>query len=340
MNKLFKTIILGICAFLLFHACDTDIESDLIQKPLTADEQYYENLRNYKKTDHAVCFGWYDAYRDEDSPSMGSHFMGLPDSMDIVSLWGGVPQGKVLEEMYEVRRLKGTRFVLCTFCQAGDDYPHTEEGLRMMADSYLETIEKYDLDGLDIDYEPGGDYVQGENLTKIVKMLGKYLGPRSGTDKLLMIDYAGGNDYNTRDFPMPETEPYVNYFTEQMYSTELETVTPVKFQTRYNKISSWCPPEKFILTEQMGWHWKTGGRPYTEKGGNTLDSWGNPLYTLIGMARWNPEQGRKGGFGAYYFEYEYNTTRPANQSLGDKESKAIPYYSLRRGIQEQNPAAK
>lgn len=40
------------------------------------------------------------------------------------------------------------------------------------------------------------------------------------------------------------------------------------------------------------------------------------------------------------FEYEYNTTRPANQAIGDKEKAAIPYYSLRRGIQEQNPAGK
>ncbi|WP_239307795.1 hypothetical protein [Alistipes sp. An31A] len=58
------------------------------------------------------------------------------------------------------------------------------------------------------------------------------------------------------------------------------------------------------------------------------------------MARWNPEQGRKGGFGGYYFEYEYNTTRPANATLGDIEQKSIPYYSIRRGIQEQNPANK
>ena len=42
------------------------------------------------------------------------------------------------------------------------------------------------------------------------------------------------------------------------------------------------------------------------------------------MARWNPTQGRKGGFGGYYFEYEYNTTRPANQAIGDKEKAAIP----------------
>lgn len=83
-----------------------------------------------------------------------------------------------------------------------------------------------------------------------------------------------------------------------------------------------------------------GGVEFTEADGNKVDSWGNPIYSVIGMARWNPTQGRKGGFGGYYFEYEYNTTRPANQAIGDKEKAAIPYYSLRRGIQEQNPAGK
>ena len=90
----------------------------------------------------------------------------------------------------------------------------------------------------------------------------------------------------------------------------------------------------------MGWYWQNGGVEFTEADGNKVDSWGNPIYSVIGMARWNPTQGRKGGFGGYYFEYEYNTTRPANQAIGDKEKAAIPYYSLRRGIQEQNPAGK
>ena len=85
----------------------------------------------------------------------------------------------------------------------------------------------------------------------------------------------------------------------------------------------------------MGWYWQNGGVEFTEADGNKVDSWGNPIYSVIGMARWNPTQGRKGGFGGYYFEYEYNTTRPANQAIGDKEKAAIPYYSLRRGIQEQ-----
>ena len=50
-----------------------------------------QNLREYKKTDHAICFGWYAGYTSEASPSQGLHFTGLPDSLDIVSLWSGIP---------------------------------------------------------------------------------------------------------------------------------------------------------------------------------------------------------------------------------------------------------
>ena len=39
--------------------CDTDIEPEVIQAANTYNEEYYQNLREYKKTDHAICFGWY-----------------------------------------------------------------------------------------------------------------------------------------------------------------------------------------------------------------------------------------------------------------------------------------
>lgn len=185
------------------------------------------------------------------------------------------------------------------------------------------------MDGLDLDYEPEGDWLQNDNFTKFIKVLGNYFGPQSGTGKLLIVDF-----YN--QVPPKETEPYVDYFVRQCYSSS----STQALQSRFDQLSSWCPPEKFIATEQMGWYWQDGGVEFTEADGNKVDSWGNPLYSVIGMARWNPTQGRKGGFGGYYFEYEYNTTRPANQAIGDKEKTAIPYYSLRRGIQEQNPAGK
>lgn len=333
MKHLFYTWIVCTITIFLFHACDLKIEPESIQNPLRADEQYYENLRNYKKSDHAICYGWYAAYVNGESPSMGNHFSGLPDSMDIVSLWMGIPEGENLEDMYRVRKQKGTRFVLCSFCQIGDEYPHTDEGLQAFAMSFVNKINEYDLDGLDIDYEPGGDWVQGEVMMKLVKMLGQYLGPQSGTGKLLIMDYVQGpGPYK----PTAEIEKYVDYFVCQTY----KTTTAQELQEDFDYISSWCPPKKWVATEWIGEYWKTGGLKFTESDGNTVDSWGNPLYSAIGMARWNPKQGRKGGFGGYYFEYEYNTTRPANQSIGDKEDKPIPYYSLRRGIQEQNPAVK
>lgn len=169
----------------------------------------------------------------------------------------------------------------------------------------------------------------GRELPKFIQVLGQFFGPKSGTDKLLIVDFYG-------QVPPAETDPYVDYFVRQCYSCSRATT----LQGYYDQMSSWCPPEKFIATEQMGWYWENGGVAFTEEDGNTVDSWGNPLYSVIGMARWNPEQGRKGGFGGYYFEYEYNTTRPANATLGDIEQKSIPYYSIRRGIQEQNPANK
>lgn len=162
-----------------------------------------------------------------------------------------------------------------------------------------------------------------------MKILGQYLGPQSNTGKYLVIDFYS-------QVPPSDTEPYVNYFVRQCYSS----VSARSLDNSFSSLSTWCPPGKFIATEQMGWYWQNGGVKFTEADGNIVDSWGNPLYSVIGMARWNPEQGRKGGFGGYYFEYEYNTTRPANQTIGDKENDAIPYYSLRRGIQEQNPASK
>lgn len=320
-----------IALFLLLHSCAMDEENLVTQKPFTADDTYYENLRYYKKSNHPICFGWYAGYGNVGSPSMADHFTGLPDSMDIVSLWAGIPSGKAWEEMQFVRKEKGTRVVLCSFTHMADrDYPLTEEGMKEFAMYLVNKVREYDLDGLDLDYEPGGDWLKDDNFTKFIQFIGQYLGPKSNTGKLLIVDFTS----NT--YPKDGCGPYVDYFVHQMYGTGSAN----GIQLKYDEISNWCPPEKYIPAEWLGNYPDTGGVTFTEANGNRVDSWGNPLYSVIGMARWNPTQGRKGGFATYYFEYEYNTTRPANQSIGDKESKPIPYYSLRRGIQEQAPAIK
>ena len=197
--------------------CDTDIEPEVIQAANTYNEEYYQNLREYKKTDHAICFGWYAGYTSEASPSQGLHFTGLPDSLDIVSLWSGIPSNNpayvetsyynerylptAYEEMNYIRTVKGTRVVMCTICRIGStEFPKTDAGIEAYALHLVRCVLRNDLDGLDLDYEPEGDWLQNDNFTKFIKVLGNYFGPQSGTGKLLIVDF-----YN--QLPPKETEP-------------------------------------------------------------------------------------------------------------------------------------
>ena len=61
-----------------FASCDTDIENKEIEKPYTYSDLYYQNLRDYKKSDHSIAFGWFAQYGAENS--MGVRFMGLPEA--------------------------------------------------------------------------------------------------------------------------------------------------------------------------------------------------------------------------------------------------------------------
>ena len=74
---LFSTIALATT----IASCNTDVENLQIQKPYTYSDKYYENLREYKKSDHAISFMWFADYTA--SHSAGLRFLGLPDSLDI-----------------------------------------------------------------------------------------------------------------------------------------------------------------------------------------------------------------------------------------------------------------
>src|SRR6266852_9056398 len=94
--KTLSLLVLSV-ALVLGFAC-TKQKALEIQKPYTYDDQYYANLRAYKQTNHTVCFGWFAAYAPiagatgyKDPASWGERIMGLPDSMDMVSLWMGIP---------------------------------------------------------------------------------------------------------------------------------------------------------------------------------------------------------------------------------------------------------
>ncbi|MBP3211982.1 MAG: hypothetical protein J6M41_05380, partial [Prevotella sp.] len=79
-------------------SCDTEVENETIQHLYKYDAQYYENLRAWKKTPHEVTYVYYAAWAPlegqegyKDPASWGERIKGLPDSLDIVNLWMGIP---------------------------------------------------------------------------------------------------------------------------------------------------------------------------------------------------------------------------------------------------------
>lgn len=346
--KILGLLILGSLGF-VFSSCETEVEALEIQKLKTYDEQYFENLRAYKKSKHTLSFVWYAAYSPlegvegyKDPASWGERIIGLPDSLDICSLWMGIPSNDpdnpdyapvAYADMRYVREKLGTRFVAPTITRMnhvitlkdGTEYDlsenQTDEGIEVYGQYLVDQVLDADIDGVDLDYEPEGDWMQGDNFTKLVQYIGQYFGPQGQyPDKLLIVDFYS-------QYPPEETEPYVNYYIRQAYTQGFTEHSASRLQSYYDNIS-WTAPEKFIVTENFGSWYENGGSPFTEVDGNTLTTDGSRMYSLEGMARWNPKQGRKAGFGAFYVDRDYYS------------KTGIPYYNFRRAIQIANPAVQ
>jgi hypothetical protein len=280
--------------------------------------------------DRQVAFGWFGGWTGSGS-SMVSRLSAMPDSVDIVGLWGNMwHRDKMTPEKYVdlkyVREKKGTKILVTTLLGwVGKELPNIpedswpkdrQEALKAYAKALAEEIIDLGFDGLDIDYEPiiGGtqdvkDCPMGEDMVVFVKTLGEYLGPKSGSNKLLVID---GENYL-----LPESvADYFNYAIGQNYARSSNSY----LQSDYNNIRSIFKPHQYIITENFESYWRTGGVSFSDP---TL---GN-VNALKGFAYWQPTQGRKGGCGTYHMEYEY----------GHPDSD---YKYLREAIQIMNPAVK
>lgn len=97
----------------IFSSCSTDVENEEIQKPLTHSPLYYQNLRDYKASDHEISFMWFSQWSGQNS--MAVRFNGLPDSLDICSIWGGGIPPKENTQLWEdlrfTQKVKGTKML-------------------------------------------------------------------------------------------------------------------------------------------------------------------------------------------------------------------------------------
>lgn len=111
-----KTIIMMALAALVigsFSRCTVEPMPVEMQPAFQYSDEYYAALRAYKESDHAIAYIFFGDYGTPYSPAF--RFAGIPDSVDVVNLWGGFPKPGTLDyqEMHQMRKLKGTKVVAC-----------------------------------------------------------------------------------------------------------------------------------------------------------------------------------------------------------------------------------
>jgi len=311
-------------------SCDTDIESESIQNPYTYSDLYYQNLRDYKASDHPIAFGWFSQYGAQNS--MAVRFLGLPDSLDICSLWGGIPAKEntdIWEELRFVQKVKGTKMLVVAITRIDaetDDnefkqyyneakaMPDGEErdaaiykSIEMYAEYFLDQVFDNDLDGFDADNEPEGDFLSGNYFIYFMQHLAKYMGPNPNITKeerlKLLQERYGPGDHDTNkmlcvDGGAANIAEICNYFFQQTYGGSPGSV------------SGW-PSEKVVYCANVGDNWQNADP--------------NNIYAY---ARYQPTNGKKGGFGAFFIHRDYNV----------HDNNPYAYKRFRECIQIQNPA--
>ena len=299
---------------------------------LTAEQQkYYSELRAWKQTPHVRGFGWFGGWTAKGTDPQ-KYLRMLPDSVDIVSLWG--THGSLTEaqktDLKLFREVKGGKVLLCWIVQnLGDqltpqgknatDYWVTEkgggdflEGVKAYANAICDTIEKYDLDGFDLDYEPGYGHsgnmatttawiseTGNVNMYTFIKTLYDRLNPKG---RIVVMD--GEPYYMDR-----ATSKMVSYYIYQAYD---EATTARALQKLENGGTFGSDEEDYLdnwegksfLTLEFQKYSKTGGFPrYTSSNPEVqkLDA-GRQIMDYATMIM--PNGKRIAGIGTYHMELD------------------------------------
>lgn len=257
-----------------FYSCSdwTEIEPKNMDEhaynETSFSETYYEALRGYKKSDHSISFGWFSGW-GEPGASTGGMLTGIPDSLDIVSIWGvwyNLSEGK-LSDMRFVQEKKGTKVVFASFTMyvgqnmtpadiadngrtAIDEYwgwpgenltTDTEDekatketarttAIRKYATAFVDSVYKYGYDGFDMDHEP--NYGGGGSLSSYRDRIHIFL-----SEIREQFDLRGGNKLLLVDGEpqvlKPESGPLVDWMVVQAYTTS-GTGTEVDKDNRLN----------------------------------------------------------------------------------------------------------
>lgn len=331
----------------------------MIQEPYTYDDQYFENIREFKKSKHTMSYVYYAAWAPlegltgyKDPASWGERIVGLPDSLDICNLWMGYPSPDPKSSSYApvayadmkyAQEKLGTRFVLhgdasttrdviykgdtlnildlYTAWKSGGEEAPFRQALKNHADLMIDKINEAGLDGVDVDWEPGNNVWRDKTI--LVDLM-KYLRETLPADKLVILDLFS-------DVPPAEVNEYIDYQVIQCYTPQIGcSAAQVKNFYTTRGINAGIPAKKIIACEQGGQtdYALNGGGEWkeTSSGATLTTSDGSKMYSYEGFARHTSENGLA-GWGVFYVDRNYYSAKG-------------PYYEFRRAIQIANPSIR
>jgi hypothetical protein len=215
----------------------------------------------------------------------------------------------------------GTKVIYTGDLKIAPGISHDSAGYAKTAETIMSNIvNKYGLDGYDIDVESNP---YGQELTDRVGVytaLSKYLGPKSGTGKLLTFDTNQGGDNNM----FRKVYSMVDYVWLQAYGGSTSIL-----QSIWNTYAAYIKPSQFVP-----------GFSFYEESGYPGNVWYNVRYPVnntglaFDYAKWEPDGVKKGGI----FGYAIDRDAPLISST-DNTIYTPNYIVSRRLIQIMNPAA-
>ena len=342
---------------------ETEIKNPTDLTATNKSETYYAKLREYKNSDHPKAFGWFGNWTGDAAMLNNSlkGLPDSVDFVSLWGNWRNL-NDKQKRDLQFVQQVKGTKVLMCfivmdigdqmtpplpadkakagttwkewrkEFWGWGDSNESRIAAAEKYANAICDSIDKYGYDGFDIDAEPNfaqpfatDKEMWNEQgvMTAFVQTLSKRIGPKSGTNKMLVVD--GEPD------ALPESlGDHFDYFILQAYNTYSDEQLNSRLRTQIEHFKNTLTPEqvakKIIVCENFENYAAMGGVDFRTKQGNVIPS-------LLGMAYWQPTYNgqtfQKGGVGSYHMEYEYG-----------QSSAQTTYPWLRKAIQIMNPSLK
>lgn len=308
---------------------DAQSEEDL----MPSQREYYRQLREYRKTPHVKGFGWYGNWTGKGTNAQ-NYLKMLPDSVDFVSLWGirGSLSAEQKADLKFFQDVKGGKALLCWIVQdigsgitpigkdmhqywvdelgGGDEV----KGSIAYANAICDTIEKYNIDGFDIDYEPGyghsGTIATSQEISPsgnkkmqaFIETMSARLRPAG---RMLVMD-------GEPDLLSTETSKMIDQYIYQAYWERSTSAVISKINNPY--LDDW--ERKTIITVEFEQCWRCGGiHPDNKSTKWSANQTYNPTIEefkgkkgaqIFDHATLNLPSGKRiGGIGTYHMEYDF-----------------------------------